>query len=152
MNSIFNKILITSIVTLSMASCVPSPKKLEENKEVHTIPPLEEGYSMIFFRLDNYALIYIDDELAFDTRKGGGKENAINQIMYDLNDFINGNEMEIRVEGYNTECAGCQNNNYEYVYEIYKNGDGIEYVSEYSNHKNSAVGLSMTKNHTIDID
>ncbi len=136
--------LLTFLLALILG-CSPKPKKKEIGKAQD---PTEEGYSLIFFTLDNYALVYVDDSLIFDTRKV--KADVKDEILVDLNPYISRSDAEIKVEGYNTECNSCQVNNYEFVYEIYRDGEGIEYISEYSNHKHQPVGLRMTKLHPLD--
>ena len=126
-------------------SCAPKQKSKFQGESK---TPMENGYSMIFFTLDNYALVYVDDSLAFDTRDENvsGKD----EILYDLNPFVSLPNSVLKIEGYNTECNSCQVNNYEFVYEIYRDGEGIEYVSEYSNHKHQPVGLRLTREHYLD--
>lgn len=135
------------VLLFLLTSCVPNPKKLDNNDNEHKEKPVKKGYSMIFYRLDNYALVYVNDKLIFDTQKKDAKHEG--DLLIDLNEYISSNNDQIKVEGYNAECEGCQNNNYEFVYEIFKDGEGIEYVSEYSNNKHSALGLSMTKHHSL---
>ena len=133
------------MVSLLLVNCSPQAKKKDIG---NAKDPVEEGYSLIFFTLDNYALVFVDDSLAFDTRevKAGTKD----EVLVDLNPFITGNDSVVKVEGYNTECNSCQVNNYEFVYEIYRDGEGIEYVSEYSNHKHQPTGLRLTRTHYLE--
>ncbi|MCV9386832.1 hypothetical protein [Reichenbachiella ulvae] len=128
-----------------LSSCVPNPNKLNKDKEETTQEPLSKGYSMIFFRIDDYVMVYADDKLIYDSKKHGQTKD----ILLDLNPYYK-KGVEIKMEGFNADCGGCENNNYEYVYEIYKDGEGIEYVSEYSNHIHQSIGLKITKTHILD--
>lgn len=131
-------------IAVLIFSCVP---KALNNDTGSAKDPLDEGYSIIFFTIDNYALIYVNDKLAVDTRDLNAEQN--DEVLIDLNPYISSSNSTIKIEGYNTECNSCQVNNYEFVYELYRDGEGLEYVSEYSNHKHQPVGLRFTREHKL---
>ncbi|WP_109829614.1 hypothetical protein [Reichenbachiella versicolor] len=137
---------ITFLLVLVIISCVPNPKQIKGDKNTDGETPLKSGYSMIFFRIDDYVKIYADNTEIFDSRRTwvSGKE-----MLIDLNELGVSEKTQLKVECHNTECNDCRNNNWELVYELYKNGEGVEYVSEYSNNQHTDEGLAHTVVHDL---
>ncbi|UXP30909.1 hypothetical protein N6H18_11160 [Reichenbachiella agarivorans] len=147
MISIKNYFFTTLVIALLFTSCVPSPKKLENAKSESELAPLAQGYSIIFFNLDNYALVYVDGEMVFDTRTSTTQTN--HEVLLNLNMYIKNNKQELKVEGYNDKCEMCAENRWEIVYELYKNGESVDYVNKDSNDKHDTPGLKFTQFHKL---
>lgn len=142
-----NLFLLIFAVTL-ISSCVPNPKNIRSAKSKSSVSAAEKGYSIVFYNLDNYAKIYIDDELVINTQELTTKTDT--EVLVDLSEHINKNSKIIKVEGYNDDCNSCSFNPFEVIYEIFKDGEGIEYVSEDSNRKHAKDGLQTTQYHIIE--
>lgn len=141
------KIIVVGLVILLSQGCSSTNKDSASNTDENMLKPLSEGYSVIFYELDNYALVYLDDQLICDSREKVSEQS--DQFLLNLNPFISESSPRLKVEIYNIDCGSCQVNNYELVYEIFKDGEGLEYVSEYSNHQHSPLGLSLTREHNL---
>ncbi|PIB34952.1 hypothetical protein BFP72_05865 [Reichenbachiella sp. 5M10] len=144
-----NLILFLLIGITAMTSCTPNPKRLENRSNDKELLPTEEGYSMIFYKLDDYAIVYINDKEVFDSRDIGLRIKE--DVLFDMQPFLNRGTNNLKIEGYNGECSGCNQNRWGVTYEIFKDGESIDYRSEDSNDQHSDVGLKMTNEHTLSL-
>lgn len=142
----FSKLLLP-ILFIGLYSCTPSPKRLEERSKEDSIQPAEEGYSIIFYKLDDYAIVYVDNKQVFDTREIGLRIKE--DVLFEMDEFLSKGEHDIKVEGYNNECSGCNQNRWGFAYEIFRDGEGIDYRSDDSNDQHAEVGLHMTNHHSL---
>ena len=143
------KVLIGIALMATLAfSCVPNPKSLKKGEgSAYELEPSSKGYSLIFFKIDDYVLVSLDDSLVFDSRKIAAK--ITKEVLVELDKYKFKNPKQLKVEGYNAECTSCNNNRWEIVYELYKDGEGIEYISEDSHDEHDGTGLKMVQTHQL---
>lgn len=143
-NLVKNTILASFLFAIS---CTPNPNRLQDNNDGDKLQPKDEGYCIIFYKIDDYALVYVDNKEIFDSREVGYTTN--NDLLLDLDKYIvRPGSHEIKIEGYNAECSGCNNNRWGVTYEIFKDGEGLDYRSEDSD-EHAEVGLMMTNIHSL---
>lgn len=132
------------ILVLSINSCVPNSSKLNNNKKDY-VQPAEKGYSIIFYHLDNYVLIYNNDVLVVDTRKLVPDTETTVDLLIDFNNLLkNVNRDQIRIEGYNSACDYCRENRWKIVYEIFEDGESVDYVIK-ETLQHDSPGLKFTE-------
>ncbi|MBU2912398.1 MULTISPECIES: hypothetical protein [Reichenbachiella] len=141
--NIFKRTFQYLIVIFTLIACVPNPKKLGTEKADAPLPS-DDGYSIIFYEINNYALIYVNDELYFDTRKNPETEKEPTMVK------LPSNTIKLRLDIYNAECITCTKNSWEVVYELYKDGIALEYVTESSDGKHTEVGI--VNSHTLNLE
>lgn len=132
---------------LFISACTPNPDRLQERANEDDLEPTENGYCIIFYKLDDYAIVYSDNKQIFDTRDVGIKIK--HDVLLDLKEYISPGTHEIKVEGYNAECTGCNQNRWGITYEIFKDGESLDYRSDDSDDQHADVGLQMTNIHSL---
>lgn len=136
---------MTLSILLLLASC--GGKRNKSNLEESLVLPTEEGYSIIFFHLDNYALLYLDDSLIVDTRDRS--KEIEEDILINLQQYLTRPKHQLKIEGYNASCGWCSVNAWDIGYEFYLDGDEINYESLNSNREHEEPGLKFTKEYTL---
>lgn len=135
------------ILAIALGACVPNSSKLNNKKS--TVLPIKNGHSIIFYHLDNYALIYKNDKLIVDTRSINTSTKTDVDLLVDLSSFIkNETRDQIKIEGYNSECDYCRENRWKFVYEIYKDGESLDYITKETSQHDGA-GLKFTETFTF---
>ena len=135
------KIIGIVLLVVFLAAC--SGKQEKSKLDTVTLLPTEKGYSIIFFNLDNYALLYLDDELIVDTRE---KTMEIREdILIDLEQYLTKNRHHLKIEGYNAACDQCSVNAWDIGYELYLDGEEIDFQSKSSNRTHKEPGKKFTE-------
>lgn len=141
-NRIFTHLLIVALIG-TITSCGSSGSKngfkgtYQEGKD-----PIEEGYCLVFYKLDDFAKIYIDGKLIVDTSESvemGSKE----EVLVDLNNYLSEGKHQLKVELHNGICTDCNANRWAIFYELFNDGESVEFVSEDTD-KHSDQGLKLS--------
>ena len=112
------------------------------------VNPTAEGYSIIFYKLDDFAKIYINNSVVYNTSDVGMAPKE--EILLDLNPFLLTTNSELKVELYNAECPrGCNLNRWEIIYELFNDGESVEFVSENSGGDTDDLGLKLTQSYRL---
>ncbi|UXX79552.1 hypothetical protein N7E81_00305 [Reichenbachiella carrageenanivorans] len=125
-------------------------KAISVDTEVEIVQPVREGYSIVFYKLDDFARIYIDDSLVYDTSEVYGM-NPNKDILVDLNPLLHADLSTLKVEAHNAACTDCNSNKWQIIYEIFQDGESIDYVSNDSNGEAADLGLKATLLHPLEV-
>lgn len=140
----------TLIILVGCGSGSQTASEVEDRtvEEVPVVMPVDKGVSLIFYKLDDFAKIYVGDSLVLDTSEKYGM-NPDHDVLLNLDEIlIDGRQLII--EAHNSGCTDCNSNKWEIIYEIFMNGESIDYVSEDSNGQPSELGLMIKIKHELD--
>lgn len=147
-------ILVYGSLFLSIMSCGSSGSQTNTeatpgtNNETPAVMPTAEGLSIIFYKLDDFAKIYAGDSLILDTSEKYGM-NPDHDVLVSLGDvLLNGRQLFVEV--HNAGCTDCNSNKWQIIYEIFKDGESVDYVSEDSNGQPADLGLMTTLEHELE--
>ena len=118
-----------------------------------TIPFLQDKgnkYYIVFTKIDNQAKVYVEDSLVITTKLYD--ENPDLNVRYDLNKFLKKGKNTVRVELLNGSGDWFFefDSDWEIFYEIFKNNDPIDFMSEDSSE--GGLGLVFSFTHEIYVE
>ena len=142
--------LLYILLAFLFVECGSTGSKKSFGIQEGQVDPLEKGVCIIFYKLDDYARIYINNDLVYDTSETVGLAPK-NELLVDLNPFLSTGQQDIKVELYNGQCTDCNSNRWVFIYELYQDSESLEFVSEDSNDKSDTIGLKLTQSHSISI-
>lgn len=144
--------IVFGLVFIGLTSCgggSPSNKKNVENTAA-IVSPVDQGYCLIFYKLDDFAKVYLDDSLIYDTQLVFGLAPK-HDVMLDLNGALTTGDHVLKVEAHNAACTDCNSNKWQIIYEIFQDGESIDYVSNDSKGQAADLGLKATSQHAIEV-
>lgn len=111
---------------------------------------LSHHYFIKFSKIDNQAKVYVDDSLVITTKLYD--ENPDLDVRYDLNKFLKKGKNNVRVELLNGSGDWFFefDSDWEIFYEIFKNNDPIDFMSEDSSE--GGLGLVFSFTHEIYVE
>ena len=120
MKFFIDKKQLTKIVLLSVFSLgILNTKLLAQNDTAKN--------AIVFNVIDNQALIYVNDELIFDS---GVMAKFDLQLDVDLNKYLSKKNNVVKIVLNNELCDDCMSNPWSISYEIYENGEMVDYIYE----------------------
>ncbi|MEP2275580.1 MAG: hypothetical protein ABJH98_09000 [Reichenbachiella sp.] len=147
---ILRQSIIVLFAILLIQGCGSSSKRSEFGKKEFQLEPIADGYSIIFYKLDDFARVYLNDEMIVDTAEKFGMAPK-NEVLVDLTPYLKSGIQNLKVELYNGQCVDCNLNRWAIFYEVFVGDESLEFVSEDSNDKNDDLGLKVTNTHQIDV-
>lgn len=86
---------------------------------------------LIIFKIDNQAIVRINNDLIYDSGivEGDPEMNVV--IDFDKHQISDNDSLT--VECYNSRCFDCEINPWGVMFEVYKNGEQVDYYHEKSN-------------------
>lgn len=101
-------------------------------------------YFIIFSKIDNQVKVYVQDSLVFQSELVDG--NPKMELKVNLNNYLKKGINDVRVELYNGSGEGFieSDTHWEIYYEIFKDDDPIDYMSEKSENGKEGLVFSMT--------
>lgn len=87
-----------------------------------------EKNAIVFFKIDNQAQILVNGEVVYDS--GFIDEDPELNIEVDLNDFLVGDENNVVIRLLNGKCPYCLSNPWAINFEIYIDGESVDYIYE----------------------
>ncbi len=148
-------------ISLLLFSCGSSKKETAENNEQETpensasetaqvssdSTNQEDSYKIVFRKIDNKALLFVEDSLIYDSGTIAGNPDLEVEIF--LTDYVKRGQIEIRIDSYNgVEPYNQADSHWELVYDIYKNDEIIDFVREAND--NGDVGKVFEEFHFLD--
>lgn len=136
-----------SIILSFLSSC--------GTKNISNIPPEEideeELCYIQFYKINNEAKIYIDDELKVDSGPIGEQENS--EIEMPLTKYLDKGKHKIKVELINGEglASDSYDEYWEIYYELFLKGVPIDYMHEKNDHSDE-YGVVWSYTHEITIN
>lgn len=144
------KILTLIFATTLISGCNWSSKSKEFGQKQFELDPVADGYSIIFYKLDDYARVYVNNKLIVDTGEKFGMAPK-KEVLFDLTPYLQSGPQDLKVELYNGQCVDCNLNRWAIFYEVFEGEESLEFVSEDSNDKNDDLGLKVTNTHRINV-
>lgn len=142
---------------LIMASCTPyNKKKLDspiQNIEQPEAVTGEDGSKtppkngFVFLSIDNKVEVYVNDSLAWESELIF--ENPKLYIPVELTPFLNEGINVIKIRLWNEGCDGCHHNYWYIRYELYEDGDVVDYIYDDANRVFQNEGWKFEKTHEI---
>lgn len=125
------KKLLFSILAVSvLVACGGNSKQREKDaykkEQAEAVKGLNNG--LFFRRIDNIVRVFVNDKMVFESEDFGGRENV--KITFDLDPFISSDNDVLRLELHNGECGDCDTNWQILLYELFKNGEMVDYYHE----------------------
>lgn len=93
--------------------------------------------SFVFYKIDNQAQIFINDELAWDSGVIEGAPDLNMEV--DINPFLTDGSNTVTVKLLNTRCDQCLSNHWAIQYDVYDNGEYMDFVYENGDDKAEVV-------------
>lgn len=96
--------------------------------------------SILFFDYDDWAEVYVDGQKV--ARISAKYQQQEEEIEVDLNPYLkngDGHEVEIRV--YNSSCKTCDRNEWKVGFEVYQEGEAVDYIYELGDEKSDQVEM-----------
>ncbi|MEQ8882298.1 MAG: hypothetical protein RLO17_04395 [Cyclobacteriaceae bacterium] len=108
-------------------------------------------YYVLFRKIDNRVNIYMEDSLIYQSKLIDGNPEDLN-LKVDISEHLRQGPNKLRVELINGSGEGFfeKDSYWEIFYEIFKNEDPIDYMSEKSS--NGTTGLVFSFTHEIYIE
>lgn len=147
---ILNTALTLVFAALLLTGCSWSSKSKEFGQNEFQLDPVADGYSIIFYKLDDFAKVYINNKMIVDTGEKFGMAPK-NEVLVDLTPYLESGIQQLKVELYNAQCVDCNLNRWAVFYEVFEGEESLEFVSEDSNDKNDDLGLKVTNTHQIEV-
>ena len=149
-NNSYKGFVILSFIALVTACGSSGSKSGFKGKQVDGKDPIAEGYCLVFYKLDDFAKIYVDNKLVLDTSDDYGMAPS-EEVLVNLNPFLTSGTHQLTVELYNGKCADCYRNNWSLFYELFNDAESLEFVAEDSNNISSGEGMKVTNTFKLDV-
>ncbi|MFY0627133.1 MAG: hypothetical protein JXR07_12610 [Reichenbachiella sp.] len=106
-------------------------------------------HGVVFFKINNQALILVNGKQVYDSGHIHGDTDL--ELPVDLAPFMKKGTNEVEVRLINPPCGSCDSNPWEIVFEIYEDGESIDYWFENSERGDAlATGLVSTQVYEIE--
>ncbi|UXX77804.1 hypothetical protein N7E81_10520 [Reichenbachiella carrageenanivorans] len=90
--------------------------------------------SLLFFDLDDWVEIYVDGKKV--GRKAAHYGQLHEEFEFDLNPYlIEGKDQIVEVKLFNSYCPSCDGNEWRLGFEVFQDGESVDYVYEEGNEK-----------------
>lgn len=145
MKSIFTLVVCAALAVGCSSSSGNTGSNETENPGSEVVAEDVPKYQLVFRQIDNRAKAYVNDSLIYDSQNMAG---AI-ELEIDLSEMVSEGNAKLTVELYNGKEPYNQLDSYwEIVYDIFIDGELIEFVRESGN--DGQVGKVFSETHYLD--
>lgn len=85
--------------------------------------------AIIFMEIDDRADVYVDGKKVFSKATAYGTLGE--EVEFDLNPFlVEGQDQTVEIRVVNHQCNSCSSNNWKVVYEVFQDGESVDFLVE----------------------